>query len=367
MIWPAELGEIECGKQWDIKFVPVKNCDSETLPLTFVIVISVLPCSGGVFAEEPESYDVVDGKEKKIPFDTWKEKIKTPNSGLKQKDEGRMEIERWSLDSENTYMQVTGELVRRGHNREWQAIREICKTLCKQENQHVNTKRVARFHLIAVECLLGVHADMLKNLIMCDKDGMLKIYAPKTPNQDTWKRIEEVLQDGVPYAASSLIPAAFYVNAASVLNELIDNESFIGVSRKDECFKYKVQRNVETVLRFCIQASVYLEHVKDDLEVECRLKQDILNIMTSLLFPRINDSQVMIMLPQFNCFRTIVKCDSMAKFMFHSLLTIVTLNNSKVHMPFRDNFGQEFTLSFFKELEKARIRAEHNATTVSNK
>ena len=71
MIWPKESGKIERGKHWNIKFVPVKDCNEKR----FVIVVSVSPCSGGVFTKEPESYYVEDGKVKKMSFETWKKNM----------------------------------------------------------------------------------------------------------------------------------------------------------------------------------------------------------------------------------------------------------------------------------------------------
>ena len=41
MIWPKESGEINRGKQWDVNFVPVTNCDANEK--RFVIVVSVFP------------------------------------------------------------------------------------------------------------------------------------------------------------------------------------------------------------------------------------------------------------------------------------------------------------------------------------
>lgn len=70
MIWP---GTVVRGKQWDINFVPVVNCDVNGN--RFVTVVSVFPCSGGVFTEEPESYYVEDGVIGKIPFEIWKTKV----------------------------------------------------------------------------------------------------------------------------------------------------------------------------------------------------------------------------------------------------------------------------------------------------
>ncbi len=315
MVWPAELGEIQCGKQWDIKFVPVKNCDSETLPLTFVLVISVLPCPGGVFTKEPESYHVVDGEVKKIPFDTWKEKAKTWNVGLKRKEEVPMEMTRkkWSSGkSEKAYMEITQGLVRRRHLGKWQEIKKICNLLYERENQHINTKRVALFHLIAVGYRLGdsenaaKYLEELRNIMSTNGDEDKSItrlgerYSASAIERScgnyegAWKIIEEGLQLCVD-VPTGLIPAAFYANAASVLSKLVDDESFIGVSRKNECFNDKVQEIVERVEYFCNLALQHVGHVKDEFEIAREELKQRINITLASLYLKsesANHSQV---------------------------------------------------------------------------
>ena len=73
MIWPEGSETVLRGKQWDIDFIPVVNCDVNEK--RFVIVVSVFPCSGGVFTEEPESYYVEDDVVKKMSFETWKTEV----------------------------------------------------------------------------------------------------------------------------------------------------------------------------------------------------------------------------------------------------------------------------------------------------
>ncbi len=338
MIWPAELGEIQCGKQWNIKFVPVKECESKILPLTFVVVISILPCPGGVFTKEPESYHVVDGEVTKITFDAWKEKVKTwdsgvkqkdtvptekkrkklssgesrkaytkgktGSSGLKRKDEVPMEMTRtkWSSEkSEKAYMRATQELLKLRHLGKWQKIENMCKILYQQENQHINNKRVAVFHLIAVQYRLGdlenakALLEELRHrprigyhdenyLVACieERYSASAIERSYGNYQGAWEIIQEGLQLCVD-VPTGLVPAAFYANAASVLSKLVDNESFIGVSSKDDCFKDPVQKNVETVEYFCNLALQHVKHIKDDFEIARKeLKQRINTALASL-------------------------------------------------------------------------------------
>ena len=75
MIWSERIGQLKQGEHWDIFFVPVLDKNSKPTPSTFVIVVYIAPCPGGVFTEEPECYEMVDGKVRKMSFFTWKKRI----------------------------------------------------------------------------------------------------------------------------------------------------------------------------------------------------------------------------------------------------------------------------------------------------
>ena len=79
MSWPHSLGKPQKGKQWDIFFEPVLDTTSNVLPSIYVIVIYVASCPGGVFTEEPESYEIVDGKVGKLKLSDWKMKLFYPS------------------------------------------------------------------------------------------------------------------------------------------------------------------------------------------------------------------------------------------------------------------------------------------------
>ena len=67
LIWPSLTAQPKRGVQWEIFFEPVIDCNSETIPSTFVIVIYIAPCLGGVFTEEPEHYEIIEG----VVKNTW--------------------------------------------------------------------------------------------------------------------------------------------------------------------------------------------------------------------------------------------------------------------------------------------------------
>ena len=68
LVWPqhADKGD----KFWEISFISVKNKTHSDLKL-YVINISVKPCPGGVFIDEPESYCVVENRVEKLSFSKW--------------------------------------------------------------------------------------------------------------------------------------------------------------------------------------------------------------------------------------------------------------------------------------------------------
>ena len=72
MIWPQKLGQPKQGEQWDIFFEPAEDENFEVIPSMYVIVIYIAPCLGGVYTEEPECYEVVEGEVR----NTWKTVLK---------------------------------------------------------------------------------------------------------------------------------------------------------------------------------------------------------------------------------------------------------------------------------------------------
>jgi hypothetical protein len=86
MLWPNNAPQR--GKHWDIFFEPVIDTGYKQIPSTFVVVVTVVQCAGGVFAEKPESYRVVNGKVESIPFELWKKRIGS-NQSLTESNGGK--------------------------------------------------------------------------------------------------------------------------------------------------------------------------------------------------------------------------------------------------------------------------------------
>ena len=71
MIWPKQIGQPKREEHWDILFEPVVDNNFNEIPSIYVIVIYIAPCLGGVFTEEPECYEMIDGKVTKMSFTIW--------------------------------------------------------------------------------------------------------------------------------------------------------------------------------------------------------------------------------------------------------------------------------------------------------
>jgi hypothetical protein len=84
LIWPEQIDQPKRGVHWEIFFEPVLDQNSKPIPSTFVIVIYIAPCLGGVFTEEPECYEIVEGEVKKMSFATWKKRILIPGNSNDQ-------------------------------------------------------------------------------------------------------------------------------------------------------------------------------------------------------------------------------------------------------------------------------------------
>ena len=150
MVWPVEMPE----QFWMIDFVPVmqksESFGYEKMTDTFVIVLSVAKCHGGVFVQEPESYYLHEGKVVRIPFPLWKEFIKknsNEESSSKHNDEPAFHsnmastecgavkpvyvykgvgVQEWSSPQiEEQYMRITQLMENFRNNGNWSGIDEI--------------------------------------------------------------------------------------------------------------------------------------------------------------------------------------------------------------------------------------------------
>ena len=127
MIWPEDVGQPKQTKQWDIFFEPVVDKDNKPIPSTFVIVIYIAACLGGVFTEDPECYEMVDEKIRKMSLATWKKRMLLPGRWTSG-EEIPGSTPRIKCNSAER-PELLRKLVSNGH---WDAVLKECKILRKQ-------------------------------------------------------------------------------------------------------------------------------------------------------------------------------------------------------------------------------------------
>ena len=80
MIWPT-MSESEGGNEderWHVYFEQVQDTENNIIEDLYVVVVFVAQCRGGVFAEEPECYKIIDNEVQKVDFASWKKGIESP-------------------------------------------------------------------------------------------------------------------------------------------------------------------------------------------------------------------------------------------------------------------------------------------------
>ena len=131
MIWPKQIGQPKRRENWEIFFEQVLDESLKPVPSTFVIVIYIAPCLGGVFAEAPESYEMVKGEVSKMSFATWKKRMS------ESKEEIPHSVQRinWSSDATRRAFTVGSETLRKGiSNGNWESVRNECNS---RQNEYI--------------------------------------------------------------------------------------------------------------------------------------------------------------------------------------------------------------------------------------
>ena len=174
MVWPVESPD----RFWRLHFVPVlqklgedgESLGHEVRRDTFVIVVSVAKCPGGVFVKEPESYHLVNELVTRMPLPLWREKLVADNSrcGAKLGFHNNMVCRScrtivpvsmqgvgpkgWSsCKQEEEYMKVTQLMEDLRNNGNWSEIDRIAKKVLTPSNTNADLKLAVTFQCTAAE------------------------------------------------------------------------------------------------------------------------------------------------------------------------------------------------------------------------
>ena len=231
MTWPEQIDQPRRGEQWEIFFESVVDEDSSPVPSTFVIVIYIASCLGGVFTKEPECYELVNGKVSKTSLAAWRKGILQP-VWLRRKEEIPSSVGRVSWSSDAARKDFTdgydklGQLIFNGH---WDAISKKSHTLSKSRLPAMKlvvlcmqvTASIYRGKFSEATSLLDQYMTILpqvQDILIYEVLGLYLQAAHKRASRD-FKALKECLTAALLKAEliePGVITAAVYVFAATV-------------------------------------------------------------------------------------------------------------------------------------------------------
>ena len=232
MIWPKDVGQPKRGEQWDIFFEPVVDEDNKPIPSTFVIVIYIAACLGGVFTEEPECYEMRKGKVTRMSLATWKERMSQPWSFILNEIMPIDQRIKWTsaeaLQSFAKGNEMLGKLISNGH---WSSIRMAISRIRGKHSESLETallilsKQITAGYCKAQFKKAHKYLEEYNKILPQARDRkifeVLKFYleaAVKRASGDL-KALKEPLKEALSRAEEiepGLVPAIVYLFAATV-------------------------------------------------------------------------------------------------------------------------------------------------------
>lgn len=300
MVWPEKTHE----RFWRLEFVSVFEMNDASLsyevrPDTFVIVLSVAKCPGGVFVETPESYHVVSGRVERIPLPLWKQKIKEDasvgdgdSSSPENMDagEGRGAIlpvsvyrsvgaKGWnSPQQEEEYMIVAQLMENLRNNGNWIEIDRIASRVLIPKNTNADLKLAVTFQCTAAAYRQNKHKDaygflqsyhgllrLAKNPVIFEVQELYSWSAIKRSERDynqSYRFTYDALQK-MQLITPGWITAWFLCNAASLLTMFASKE--LDPHRKEvltleaECYYRQALQHGQTITAYK-KAAANLRH-----------------------------------------------------------------------------------------------------------
>jgi tetratricopeptide (TPR) repeat protein len=254
MVWPVESPD----RFWKLHFVPVLEklgVGNVARRDTYVIVVSVAKCPGGVFVEEPESYHLVNEMVTRMPFPFWREKLVADNNrcSMKLRFHNNMACRScrstiapsvaptgWSSTKrEDEYMKITQLMENLRNNGNWSGIDQIEKKVLTSSKTNTDLKLAVTFQCTAakyrqnrfkeayefLECYQSL-IKLAENQAIFEVQGLYSWSAIKRSERDyqeSYKYTYDALQM-MQLIVPGWITAWFLCNAASLLTMFASEE-----------------------------------------------------------------------------------------------------------------------------------------------
>ena len=296
MIWPEYIGQPKRGEHWEIFFVLVLDEGNKPIPSTFVIVIYIAPCLGGVFTEAPDCYEMLDGKVKKMSVASWKKKILL--QGGERELCSREQVPRsispitWSsARARKSFTESDEVLIRLINNGEWDTILKKFETLQERGKLLILSKQItaccrrgqfkkARDYLKEYDKILPKTEDRPIFEVM-----RLYLEAALKRASGDFNALKELLIAALSMAEfiePGLVPAIVYLFAATVVDliysdypEMISSPAFL--SRRALQHLHRVPDSSDSLLAMKQKAHITLatfhlgcningQHIKKDVD-----------------------------------------------------------------------------------------------------
>ena len=263
MVWPQQIGQPKQGEHWDIFFEPVLDEDSKPIPSTFVIVIYVAPCQGGVFTEEPECYKMVEREVEKMSFVAWRKRISMPENSNDQSSCSEVvpcAVSRiqWSSDEiKEKCTMISDVLMELINNADWNELKRQAKIFQKKYPEDevlliVLSKMVIAFSRQScfavarnkLDCFCKIYTKVVDSPFFNALASYLQIVLKR--HQKDFEGIEELLADGL--ANAELIEIGSLTAAIHLLSATVTS--------------FKEQKSGSTRDKLCRTAIEHLRYVE---------------------------------------------------------------------------------------------------------
>ncbi|XP_046858010.1 uncharacterized protein LOC124451438 [Xenia sp. Carnegie-2017] len=239
MVWFSLQTKPSYGVHWDIYFRAVVDERGKLMESTYVIVIVVARCTGGVSVGEPESYHIVNDVVTRMDLKTWRERFFQKESLVM--DHG-IDRPNWSSErNRNLFHCMNGRLIRSINAGSWDAFGGGKKKL-ELENSNCNmTKFVVISNEITAHYKLG-RFDLVENGIK-DYESLLskstvdaniheaRLYLLKSCIQRCRGNIKKSYEEAdkgltiVDQLPPGIVVGEYYCNLVSVITILLQYET----------------------------------------------------------------------------------------------------------------------------------------------
>jgi hypothetical protein len=153
LIWKDKA--MEKGKCWNIEFVPVKDEENNKIASLFIIKISIEALPGGVFVQQPESYQIDVNKEVKLmSFEDWRSRI---IYGVRPVPANLNRITWSSATAHKKYFKVIFKLNKLQNQADYDAFNKLARSI-KEEHDGTATELFVMF----IESVVAYKRGMMK-------------------------------------------------------------------------------------------------------------------------------------------------------------------------------------------------------------